>query len=507
VSARARASRALAALLALTVPLAAPALGRVAVVAGANVGAAGRPKLWYAEKDADRLARTLSELGDFGPDQVEVVRGGGAEAFRAALARAEAKVAAARAGGERTLLVVFYSGHAGVDGLEFGAERVGYDELKAKVAASSAEARIVIVDACEAGTLTQVKGARAEAGVDFLLPVDEVRGTAFIASTAVGELAQESAAIGGSFFTHHLEVALRGAADANDDGLVTLAEAFRYTASATVADTSATRVGSQHPTYDFKMSGRGDVVLADLRRAEARLVVPKDPGALYLFKGPRGLMAEVPAGPANLTLAVPAGHYAVERRAPEGRATGELALDRGEVRLVPRLTPTGYAQARAKGGPLETEWWVGAGGHLVGLKNAGLAPAVRAGLRRELGPLGLVLHLDGASADVHDGNLTYGYTRVGGGLTALLPLAGGRTLLEGGLDLGGGWDQQALRDGRHFQTGDAVGAAALRLSRPIGSFRAAVDLLAGGRILPVNGKTRLVPALTVTLVVLYGTGS
>ena len=70
--------------------------------------------------------------------------------------------------------------------------------------------------------LTQAKGARAEARVDFALPVDDVRGTAFIASTAVGEAAQESQALGGSFFTHHLETGLRGAADADGDGLVTL---------------------------------------------------------------------------------------------------------------------------------------------------------------------------------------------------------------------------------------------------------------------------------------------
>jgi hypothetical protein len=497
--------RALAAALLLLWPLVAPAGGRVAVVAGANVGGAGRAHLWFAEQDASQFARTLTELGDFAPDQVELVKGGGVDRFRAALQRAEAKVAAARATGERTLLLVFYSGHAGSGGLEFGAERVGYEELRAAAAASSAEARIVIVDACEAGTLTQVKGARAEERIDFQLPADGVQGTAFIASTAVGEAAQESAALGGSFFTHHLDVGLRGAADADADGLVTLAEAFRYTSSTTVADTSATRAGAQHPTYDFKMSGRGDVVLVDLRRAEARLVLPADLGTLYVLKGPRGLVAEVPAGAAALTLAVPSGAYAVERRAPEGRATGEVRLDRGETRLVPRLTPTRYAQARAKGGPSDTEWWVGGGGHWVGLASAGVAPAVRAGLRRELGPLGLVLHADAAFKDVRQGALAYGFTRVGGGLSALLPLAGSRLLLEGGLDVGGGWNQQALRDGRHFQTGDAYGGAALRLSAPLGRVRAALDLLGGARLFKLDERRHVAPALGVTLVVLYGT--
>jgi len=497
--------RVVAAALALLAPLATPAIsGRVAVVAGSNAGASTRTKLWFAEKDAERFERALKELGDFPADQVELQKGLGSEAFRQALGRAEEKVKAARAGGEKTLLIVYFSGHAGNGGLEFGNERLSYEELKAAAASSSAEAKIFIVDACEAGTLTQVKGARAEARLDFALPVDEVKGTAFIASTAVGEAAQESAAIGGSFFTHHLDVALRGAGDTDGDGLVTMAEAFRYTASATVSATSATQTGAQHPTYDFKMSGRGDVVLADLRRAEAKLLVPVDPGSLYLLRGPRGLMAEVPAGSTQLALALPAGEYAVERRAREGRARGEILLARGETRMLPRLTPSRYEQARSKGGPLPTEWWLGAGGHLVGLGGAGLVPSVRAGLRREVGPFGLVVHADYALGDVTVGGLPSSFSRIGGGATLLYPLLGSRTLLEGGLDLGGGWNTQGLKDGRHFSTGDLTAAAALRLSMPLGRLRTALDLSGGVRTMNYDDARTWRPAFGATLLVLYG---
>ncbi len=497
--------RRLLATLALTLPLSAAALsGRVAVVAGMNQGAAGRPKLWFAEKDAERFERALVELGDFPPDGVELLRGPTAATFREALVRAEARVQAARASGERTLLLVFYSGHAGAGGLEFGADRVGYDELRAAAANSSAEAKVVVVDACEAGALTQVKGARAEARLDFALPVDEVRGTAFIASTAVGEAAQESAAIGGSFFTHHLEVAIRGAGDANGDGQVTLAEAFRYTSQATVSDTSATRTGAQHPTYDFRMSGRGDVVLADLRRAEARLLVPVDPGALYVLRGPRGLTAEVPAGATELALALPAGEYAVERRARNGRALGQVTLGRGETRALPQLIPTRYEVARSKGGPLPTEIWVGAGLQTTGLPGSLALPGFRLGLRREVGPLALVVHADYAVGDVTERALTYGYTRAGGGLSALVPVAGGRALLEGGLDLGGGWNSQSLPDGRHFETGDLTAGLALRGSMPLGPLRAALDLTGGAKIFSLDGGRVVRPVANLSLLLLYG---
>jgi hypothetical protein len=497
--------RPLLATLLLALPLAATAVpGRVAVVAGMNQGASGRPRLWFAEKDAERFERALLELGDFSPDGVELLRGPTAGAFREALARAETRVQAARASGERTLLLVFYSGHAGAGGLEFGQERVGYDELKEAAARSSAEAKVVVVDACEAGALTQVKGARAEARLDFALPTDEVRGTAFIASTAVGEAAQESAAIGGSFFTHHLEVALRGAGDADGDGRVTLAEAFRYTSQATVSDTSATRTGAQHPTYDFRMSGRGDVVLADLRRAEARLLVPVDPGALYVLRGPRGLTAEVPAGPTELALGLPAGEYRVERRGRDGRALGQVSLARGETRALPRLVPTRYEVARSKGGPMPTEIWVGAGLQTTGLPGTVAVPAFRLGLRREVGPVALVVHADYAAGDVTDQSLTYAFTRVGGGLSAMLPVVGGRVLLEGGLDLGGGWNTQSLPDGRHYETGDFTSSLALRGSMPVGPVRVALDLTGGAKFFSLNGSDVVRPVANLTLLVLYG---
>ena len=320
----------------------------------------------------------------------------------------------------------------------------------------------------------------------------------------MGEAAQESAAIGGSFFTHHLEVALRGAGDADGDGRVTLAEAFRYTSQATVSDTSSTRTGAQHPTYDFRMSGRGDVVLADLRRAEAKLLVPVDPGALYVLRGPRGLTAEVPAGATELALGLPAGEYAVERRARNGRALGQVTLARGETRALPHLVPTRYEVARSKGGPLPTEIWVGAGLQTTGLPGSVALPGFRLGLRREVGPLALVVHADYAAGDVTDQSLTYAFTRAGGGLSAMLPVVGGRALLEGGLDLGGGWNTQSLPDGRHFETGDLTTSLALRASMPIGPLRAALDLTGGAKFFTLNGDRVARPVANLTLLLLYG---
>jgi hypothetical protein len=381
---------------------------------------------------------------------------------------------------------------------------MGYDELKGLVAASVADARVVVVDACEAGALTQVKSARVVPTIDFPLPSDEVEGTAYIASTAIGEAAQESAQLQGSFFTHHLEVAMRGAGDADGDGLVTLAEAFRYTAARTVSATSATSVGPQHPTYDFRMSGRGDVILSDLRRAEAHLRVPADPGSLYVLKGPRGILAEVQAGPAVLRLAVPAGRYDIERRARNGRARGLLDVAVGEDKAVPLLEPTRYEVARTKGGPRAAEAFAGFGGQLVSMPGGGVAPALRAGVRREVGPAGLVLAMDYAFKDVSDHGQRYTYQRVGGEAALLLPIVGSGRLLEGGVMAGYGYATQTWRDHRSFSAGDTTAGLLLRWSLPLGRLRAALDVSAGGRLFELDGKRTLRPAASTSAVLLYG---
>jgi hypothetical protein len=503
-------------LVALTLALSALAPGpagaaaRFAVVVGNDVGDGSRPKLWFAQKDAEEFSRTLLDLGDFAPDRVVLLRGAGATAVREALAATDAKIRLARAAGERTLLVFYYSGHAASGGLELGTEKLPFAELRSLVTASPAEARVAIVDACESGLLTQVKGATAAPTLDFALPADEaVQGTAFIASTAVGELAQESAALGGSFFTRHLDAAIRGAGDADGDGQVTLAEAFRYTSSLTVAATAGTRVGAQHPTYEFRMSGRGDVVLSDLRQAEARLRIPPDAGAAYLLRGPRGLVAELAGGAAAVTLGLPAGRYVVERRSDRGRATGSIDLSRGDDRALPLLSPTRYELARSKGGPKPGLLYTGVGASWVDLAGFQAAPTARLGVRKELGPVGLRVRIDYAFDRVTDQDLAYDYSLLGGAVAALYPVNAGRILLEAGPEIGYAYATQGSvtyqgRPQTSFSSGVLQAGAAFLVTAPVGSVRLGVDASVGAQAFELNDESTVRAAASAAVVVLYG---
>src|SRR2546421_410667 len=114
-----------------------------------------------------------------------------------AFAAIAALLAAAPAGAAQRFAVIAGNdegaqGRARASGLELGASRIPYEELRTLINASAADTKVAIVDACDAGRFTQTKGASFTASVDFALPTDEVEGTAFIASSAAGEAAQES---------------------------------------------------------------------------------------------------------------------------------------------------------------------------------------------------------------------------------------------------------------------------------------------------------------------------
>ncbi len=58
------------------------------------------------------------------------------------------------------------------------------------------------------------------------------------------------------------------------DGLVTLAEAYQYAFARTLSATTNTVVDPQHPNYDYRLSGRGEVVLTRIRMPAAVIELP-----------------------------------------------------------------------------------------------------------------------------------------------------------------------------------------------------------------------------------------
>ncbi|HEX8950612.1 MAG TPA: caspase family protein, partial [Polyangia bacterium] len=292
---------------------------RFAVIIGANAGDADEPTLRYAESDADRVAGVLRTLGGFQPENVVTLQDLRAAEVRRALISLNARV---RALSGESLMIVYYSGHADADALHLGGTHLPMTELRDLVTGSAASARVLVLDACRSGTITRVKGGtRAPAfDIDLALPVG-AEGVAMLSSSAAGESSQESDALGASFFTHALVSALLGAGDTNHDGAVTLGEAFAYAKERTLASTSRTVVGPQHPTFRLDLGGREDLVLTrpgGEHRNVGTLAFSR-PGVYAVHKyaedGP--VVAELAADDAGGRIALDAGRYFVTRRAPD----------------------------------------------------------------------------------------------------------------------------------------------------------------------------------------------
>lgn len=323
------------------------ALRRFALIVAANDGGALRPVLRHAQSDARSVAAVLSELGGVLPSDARVLLEPSVQAVRAALLALDQR---ARVRAERVELIFYYSGHSDESGLLLGVERLSYRELRELLKALHVDVRIAILDSCASGAFTREKGGKRRA--PFMVDASgALRGYAFLTSASEDEAAQESDTVGGSFFTHALVSGLRGAADTSGDGKVTLNEAYRYAFDETLSRTGETRFGAQHPAYDIRLAGVGDLVLTDLRETSAELVLGAELAGRVFVRDEAGrLLVELSKHEKKpRALALPAGRYIVDlvseqelwRASVEARTELKLTLERRAFRKVERLVTTG----------------------------------------------------------------------------------------------------------------------------------------------------------------------
>jgi len=326
---------------------------RIALLVGNDQGHAGDPQLRYAEKDATRLAALLGRIGGFAADGVVVALGRTAAEVERALDDLATRL---RATPGDNLILVYYSGHADSQGLHLGASTLPLADLKARIGALPAATRVLILDACQAGLITQTKGGRPGPGFEVALEDREpVHGIAILAASAGSELAQESDQLGGSVFTHYLQLGLSGLADRNEDGNVSLGEAFDYASERTVATTLGTATGPQHPTFRLDIQGRDDLILtrpglSGLGYGQIRLDVP----GWYFVRRPDGTLAAEIHSHGREMLALEPGPYEVARRDPSALEVAAITVGEGRATAIsstaPRPVPFGR-MVRKGGGP------------------------------------------------------------------------------------------------------------------------------------------------------------
>jgi hypothetical protein len=186
--------------------------------------------------------------------------------------------------------------------------------------------------------------------------------------------------------------ALRGAADRNGDGRVTLFEAYSYTYDRTLAASSEAWAGGQHPSHEIDLRGAGDLVLTRPGGRSSGVVLGEELAGRYVITSALSgeLIAELDKQRGRrMRLALDAGRYVV--RKPEGAfvRVGEVTiLPSGLTRLVDAdLEQVPYMEVARRGGSGLRVWSLEIGSTLgTGtVAGSGLTPRALVALGRERG--------------------------------------------------------------------------------------------------------------------------
>jgi len=310
-----------------------PPLHRFALVIGSNNGGGVREQLRYAGHDAATIADVLRQLGGVNDIDLTLLREPDTHAVDNAFDALSQRVRDERKRGQRVELVVYYSGHADETGILIGGAHYDYARLRQRINDVPADVHIAIVDSCASGSFTRMKGGVHKP--PFLRDTsNQVEGFAFLSSSSADEDAQESDKIGASFFTYFFVAGLRGAADRNHDGKITLTEAYQFSYEQTLGRTQNTVHGPQHPAYDMHLSGTGDVVITDLRSTESSLVLPSALKGRVTIVDKDGRVAVELSKDAGepLSLALPNETYSVHVENKDGEFAATVTLDHdGEI--------------------------------------------------------------------------------------------------------------------------------------------------------------------------------
>jgi len=310
---------------------AAPAAGRrFAVIVGANNGGKDRVRLRYAVSDARSMRGILEELGGIAGEDCLFLPDPDVKTFLSEMDKLRARMEDARPAHSRIEFIFYYSGHSDEKRLLLNEGSILYEVLRETINQTPADVRIAILDSCASGAFTRLKGGKKKPS--FLM--DEavrMKGYAFMTSSSSTEASQESDLLKGSFFTHYLASGLRGGADRNEDGRVTLNEAYQFAFSETLAETTQTMNGPQHPNYDIEMSGAGDVVMTDVRNSSTILVLsPEISGRIFIHDQDHRLALELTKSAGQrIPLGLEEGQYRVVKIADGKISESKISLKNG----------------------------------------------------------------------------------------------------------------------------------------------------------------------------------
>jgi hypothetical protein len=354
------------------------------VVVGANLAPPDRVPLRYAHEDARRVVEVLTTVAGFNARDIQQLLDPTPDQLLAALDRA---LTAAAQTSDETLLFFYYSGHADDRAIFPNGESLPFASLKTRLDDPRAKLRIGVLDSCRGGSWTGSKGLKKADPFEIdVAPKLAEEGSVLIASSSGQESAHETEALQGSFFTHHWNAGLRGAADRSGDGRVSLGEAFEYARRLTIRDTAMIGQEPQHPSFQMKLTGRQDFALTTLANQRTTLIYDQITGPTEVVRLNDGLViVETPVGPRRVRLGLPEGSYLVRRRSTDGVFVRVVTLTAGSQTTLSEagLTRSTLTAGRIKGLERDASGITWTDQHLFAALAAGIrhAPVIDPGLR------------------------------------------------------------------------------------------------------------------------------
>ena len=301
--------------------------------------------------------------------------------------------------GPHERLVLYVSSHGADGSLHLAGTELALQELVEFVKAAPVRVGLLVIDACQSGRMTHIKGVRPVDPPAMKIEASEVEGRVLIAASGADEYAQESEPLAGSYFTHYFVAGLRGAADSSRDGQVTLDEAYSWAWARTIEATFASRGGVQRPAFSVDLRGAGQLIMAEPLKSASRLEVEVQAKGRWLVvaEATGQVFADIDKGEGPLSLALPQGEYRLQHRTAQGvlkyRVTvpqqgvvtvADAELDRRDLRLEARKGAKAPKLGLSASGSIST-------GLVTGLS---VQPGAELRLRRDglpLGPLNEIL--------------------------------------------------------------------------------------------------------------------
>lgn len=359
---------------------------RVGVIIASRKGLPDDKPLRFAYQDGEKLERLLVTVGQIEPENLFFVRAESRLPLEEAAAKAGARIAALKKAGHKVFLQFYYTGHGAARNFHLSDGPMDFDRVKGALGGIQADARVYVLDVCYGASFFTAKGFRTAPPLQLQMEMDKgARGEVTISSSAGDEQAYEVRTLGGSIFTSHWIMALRGAGDRNRDGQVTLFEAYNYAYDRTAGYSAETLARPQHPSFQIDLTGARDMTLARLLRSSTGILFRNCPAGNYnlldMGRGHQigelrvpGGSADVPAGSGEeFTLALEQGRYRVQYLPARG-ATLSADVDLSAAGMTP-LPFTSFSPVVADAGQMKGPAASNAGGWNAGASDAGPADA------------------------------------------------------------------------------------------------------------------------------------